>query len=253
MKRRLLESRTGAYVAGIVAYILALIATAPATLADAGLQRVSDGRLRIAEARGTLWSGTGQLEIRDAGGHTGMAKRLAWRLQPDASLPARITYEVELDSPPRPFTVTAFWSQIGIEHADISLPALALGLGLAKLAPLELTGEMNLRISNLFIGRNTTRGSAVLQWRAAGSALSPVSPLGDYELRLEGQDSGARATLHTLEGPLQLDGQASWASGSKPVFQVTAHVPSQFQQRLAPFLRLIAVERGEGRFDLQLQ
>ena len=254
MKRwRLFENSTSAYGIGLLAYILALIATAPATLADAGLQRVSEGRLRLVEAQGTLWSGTGQLEIRDTGGHTGLAKRLVWRLQPDASLPARITYEVELDPGSRPFTVTAFWSRIEIEHADISLPALALGLGLPKLAPLELTGGMNLKISNLSIGRDAARGSAILQWRAAGSALSPVSPLGDYELRLEGQGSGARATLHTLAGPLQLDGQALWASGSKPVFQVTAHVPSQFRQQLAPFLRLIAVERGEGRFELQLQ
>ena len=254
MKRwYLLENRTGACLAGLLAYVLALVATAPATLADAGLQRVSEGRLRLAEAQGTLWSGAGQFEIRDAGGRTGLAKRLVWRLQPDASLPARITYEIELDSGSRPFAVTAFWSQIEIEHADISLPAVALGLGLPKLAPLELTGEMNLKISNLSIGRNAARGSAILQWRAAGSALSPVSPLGDYEFRLEGQGSGVRATLHTLEGPLQLDGQASWASGSKPVLQGTAHVPSQFQQQLTPFLRLIAVERGEGRFELQLQ
>ncbi len=251
--RRPLVNRTGAYVVGLVAYILALIATAPATLADAGLQRVSEGRLRLAEAQGTLWSGTGQLEIRDAGGRTGLAKRMVWRFQPGASLPARIAYEVKLEPGSRPFTVTVFWSQIEIEHAVISLPAAALGLGLAKLAPLELTGEVNLKVSSLSVGRNAARGSATLQWRAAGSALSPVSPLGDYELRLEGKESEVRATLHTLEGPLQLDGQGSWASGSKPVFLVTARVPSQFQQQLAPFLRLIAVERGEGSFELQLQ
>lgn len=237
---------------GLGVYALALIATAPATLVDAGLQDASDGRLRLAEAQGTLWSGTGQLEIRDASGRARLAKRLAWRLRPGASLRARLAYEVELDPGTRPFDVTIFWSRIELANANISLPAAALDL-VPKLAPLELTGEMNLQVPSLSIGRSATRGSATLQWRAAGSALSPVSPLGDYELRLEGEGPAVRATLHTLQGPLQLDGQGSWPNGRKPVFLATAQMPPQFQQRLAPFLRLIAVERGDGSFEWQLK
>ena len=233
-------------------YALALVATAPATLLDAGLQRASDGRLRLAEARGSLWSGTGQLEIRDARGRSGVARRIAWRVRPGLLPLARIGYEVELDPAPRPFALTISWSRIEIANAEISLPAAALGLGLPKLAPLELTGDMQLRIASLSIGRDATRGSATLRWNAAGSALSPVSPLGDYELRLEGEGAVVRITLLTLNGPLQLDGQGAWASGRQPAFHATAQVPPDFQQRLAPFLRLIAVERGAGRFELQL-
>ena len=35
-------------------------------------------------------------------------------------------------------------------------------------------------------------------------------------------------------------------------FLATAHVASQHQQQLGPLLRLIAVDRGEGSFELQL-
>ena len=55
-------------VIGLFVYAVAVIATAPATLIDTGLQRTSDGRLRLAEAQGTLWSGSGQIEVRDSGG-----------------------------------------------------------------------------------------------------------------------------------------------------------------------------------------
>ncbi len=237
---------------GLGTYAVALIATAPATLVDAGLQRASDGRLRLAVAQGTLWSGSGQIEIRDAGGHAGLTKRLVWRLRPLAALRAQLAYEMEFDAGPRPFPVTIYWSRIELTNADIRLPASALGLGVPKLAALELTGEVNLHVSSLSIGRSAARGSATLQWLRAGSALSPVSPLGDYELRLDGKGSALSATLRTLQGPLQLDGQGSWSNGSKPVFLATAHMPDQFQQRLGPFLRLIAVERGAGRFELRL-
>ena len=102
-------------------------------------------------------------------------------------------------------------------------------------------------------GRSAIQGNATLQWRGAGSAFTRVSPLGDYELRFEGEGAAVRASLRTLQGPLQLDGQGSWTSGGNPAFLGTARVPPQQRQQLAPLLRMIAVERGEGSFELQLK
>jgi len=58
------------------------------------------------------------------------------------------------------------------------------------------------------------------------------------------------AALRTLEGPLQLEGKGTWSNGAAPSFLVTARVPAQHQEQLAPLLRLIAVERGAGNFEL---
>ncbi|MGH8730991.1 MAG: type II secretion system protein N, partial [Burkholderiales bacterium] len=235
------------------AYALALIATAPATLVDAGLQRASHGRLRLAEAQGTLWSGSGQIEIRDAGGRIGVAKSLAWRFLPESLLRGRLVCEVELDQSARRFPVTISLSRIEIANAEISLPATVLGLGVPKLAPLGLTGDVRLRVASLSIERKEMQGNATLQWRDAGSVLTPISPLGDYELRLDGEGATVHAYLRTIQGPLRLEGKGSWANGNHPVFLATARVPAQHQQQLAPLLRLIAVERGEGSFELVLK
>ena len=238
---------------GLGAYTFALIATAPASLMDVGLRSGSDGRLRLVEAQGTLWSGSGVLEMRDLSGNSGMAKGLAWRLRMIALWRAQFTYDVKVDLGTAPFPVNLSWSGIELRNADITLPAAALGIGIPKLAALGLTGDMNLHIASLSLGRVTTLGSATLQWLVAGSALSPISPLGDYELRLHGDGTAVQATLHTIQGPLQLDGQGSWINGSDPVFLVTAYTSPELQPRLAPFLRLIAVERAAGRFELQLK
>lgn len=238
---------------GLGAYALALIATAPATLVDASLQRASAGRLRLAEAQGTLWSGTGQLEIRDSGGRTGVAKTLDWRVMPGSLLRGHLVCEVGLEQAAKRFPVTISLSRIDLANADINLPAAVLGLGVPKLAPLGLTGDVLVHVTALSIGRSATRGSATLQWRSAGSALTPVSPLGDYELRIEGEGPVVRAALLTLQGPLQLDGKGSWTHGDSPAFLAIARVPLQHQQQLAPLLRLIAVERGDGSFELQLK
>ena len=108
------------------------------------------------------------------------------------------------------------------------------------------------KCSRLSLARGAVEGSGTLQWRGAGSALAPVSPLGDYELRFKGDGAAARASLRTLRGPLQVDGQGTWAGGRNLTFRGTARVPPQHRQKLAPLLRLIAIERGDGVFALQL-
>ena len=140
-----------------------------------------------------------------------------------------------------------------MSEADINLPAAALGLGEPKLAPLGLTGDVLLHVTRLALGRNSVAGSATLQWRGAGSGFTRISPLGDYELRFEGEGSSVRATLRTLQGPLQLDGQGSWTSGARPAFLGSARIAQEQRQQLAPLMRMIAAERADGTFELQLK
>jgi general secretion pathway protein N len=250
-RRRLAGGKVVACAVGLVAYLAALVATAPATLADAALERASHGRLRLADARGTLWSGSGEIEIRDAGGRAGVARSFTWRIALAPLLRGRLTSEVGLGQSAR-FPVTISPWRLELADADLSLPAAVLGLGVPKLAPLGLTGDVLVHVASLSIARESVAGSATLSWRAAGSTLSPVSPLGDYEVRLDGEGLVMRASLRTIEGPLQLDGKGSWTRGGSPAFLALAHVPPQHRQQLAPLLRLIAVERGEGSFELQL-
>jgi general secretion pathway protein N len=238
--------------AGLAVYALTLLASAPATLIDARLAQASSGGLRLADARGTLWSGRGQVEILDSNRSSGIAKSIAWRIRPAYLLRGELRYDVRLDQAPRPFPVTMSLARIQIADADIALPAQALALGIPKLAALGLTGDMQLHIARLAVGRRLVQGNATLQWHDAGSAFTRVSPLGDYELRLEGDGTMVHASLRTLRGPLQLDGLGSWESGHRPVFQGTARVPPPQQQQLSPLLRMIAIDRGQGRFSLSL-
>ena len=69
-------------------------------------------------------------------------------------------------------------------------------------------------------------------------------------MRFTAAGPSLHAVLRTLEGPLQLDGEGTWSNGVPPSYVATARVPAQHQEQLAPLLRLIAVERGGGRFEL---
>jgi general secretion pathway protein N len=237
---------------GLGVYALALIAIAPATLVDAGLQQGSQGRLRLTEARGTLWSGSGRMEIREAGGQSGLSENLAWRIVPASLLRGQLVCEIGLAQAEKHFPVTLSLSRIELANADISLPAAVLGLGVPKLAPLGLTGTVSIHVTRLSIARDAMVGNATVQWRAAGSALSSLSPLGDYEMQLDAEGATVNVQLGTLKGPLRLDGKGSWRYGNRPAFLGMARVAPPDLQRLAPLLRLIAIERSEGNFELQL-
>jgi len=230
---------------GLGVYAAALVALAPASLIDARLEQASGGRFRLAEAQGSLWAGSGWIEVRDASGRSGIA--------PGEALRARLMAEIRLDRADKPFPIAISLSRIEIADAGVDLPAAALGLGMPKLAPFRLTGEVRVDIPRLSLQRGRADGDATLRWRAAGSALTPVSPLGDYEVHFKAVGPAVHAELRTLAGPLQLEGKGTWANGAAPSFLATARIPAQHQQQLSPLFRLIAVERGAGAFELQLK
>jgi general secretion pathway protein N len=237
---------------GLGIYALVLLLTAPATLVDAGLQRASDGRLRLAEARGSVWSGSGQIEVREANGRTGVARFLSWRFVPGSLLRGHLVCEVALDRADRTFPVTLSFSRVELADAEISLPAAVLGLAVPKLKPLGLTGDVMINVARLSMASDGVRGNATINWRTAGSRLSPVSPLGDYEVRLDAEGKVVHVYLRTIEGPMRLDGKGSWTRGNAPEIQAMASVPPQYQKELAPLLHLIAVQRAPGQFELQI-
>ena len=231
-------------------YVLGLAVLAPATIMDAYLQRASDGRMRLAQAAGTIWFGRGEFEIRNPGTQRGAGTAVAWRILPASLFGGRARYEVVPGGGARPFLLEISPSGIECTGLALSLPATILGLAAPNLSALRLSGELEVGAAHLAFGRAGPRGSATLRWRSAGSALVPVAPLGDYELRAIGDGNTIRATLRTLHGPLELHGEGSWTRGRAPVVRATARVAPQHREQLAPFLRLIAVERGEGHFEL---
>lgn len=239
--------------AGVGVYAIALIAMAPATLADLALRQATGERMRLAGARGTLWSGSGQVEVRDAMGRTALSKPLAWRLRPSHALHGELASELVLQPGSPPAWLIATWAKLELADAELSVPGAALALASPTLAALEPMGNVRLIVPSLSLERGATRGNATLRWLSAGSARAPVFPLGDYEVRIEAKGAAAAGTLTTLRGPLQLRGEGSWSNGRAPVIAAVAEVPGELREQLAPFLRLIAVERGDGSFELQLR
>lgn len=235
----------------VAAYVLFLVVLAPATLLDAGLQRATEGKLRLAQAQGSLWSGSGVLEVRDRSGKRGVGKDLAWTWQPRALLHGQLGWIVNLDHAARPFPIHVSAHSIELSNVDFSLPASVLGVAVPRLAPLGLRGELAIHIAKLASMDGAVAVDALVTWIDAGSALSAVAPLGTYVLRVDSSAGRLSAKLRTSSGPLQLDGSGSSRDGDPLELSVNARVDARHRTQLVPLLRLIAIERGNGEFALQ--
>ena len=240
-------------VALAVAYVVALIAFAPARLVDAALDRATGGRLRLSAPGGVLWAGRGHLELRDPQVQGAVVRPVEWRLKPAALREGRIGFEVRAQGAPQPFTVAFSWGRLEVSAARLTLPAEALGLALPQLGALELTGTVSLDVPSAVWENGELTAGAAVRWRSAGSALSRISPLGSYELRLDCARSIARVALSTIEGALELTGSGAWTLGERPRLRASARVAPPYRPQLEPLLRLMGAEREPGRFELELK
>ncbi|MEO8754795.1 MAG: hypothetical protein ABI624_19180, partial [Casimicrobiaceae bacterium] len=155
---------TGIAVAGIVLLLAAIAAFAPATLVDRRLAVASSGKLRLADAAGTVWNGTGMLT--DATG--------AWRVPVgwalSASAIARGTISVALL--PVAGVTPSGTLDIGTDAATlrdvvIEIPATVVASALPARAAVALGGTLVLTAPSF--AWNGERGSGVLnvRWRDA--------------------------------------------------------------------------------------
>ena len=245
--------RSTFFVIGAGVYAVALAAIAPAVLIDTALARWTGGQVRLTAPHGTLWSGAGRIELRDTKGRVAAAMHTSWRFAPRALLAGKVALEVHAAESARAFLLEADTGGIAISNAELELPASALGAALPRLVPLALTGRLTVRVPHLAIRNGEVAGDAHAQWRGAGSGLAAVWPLGAYELRLAPSGRALEATLRTLEGPLELEGNGSWMNGAQRVLRASAKVPASHERELAPLLRLIGNDAGAGRYELILQ
>ena len=231
--------------------VAALLFFAPARWLAAGVDRATAGQVLLADARGTVWSGSAQLVLTGGASSTDAATlpgRLTWDLQPRwDGVFARLRPECCSD---RPIEVRAHWRVGGLRLAvGDSLshwPAhVTAGLG-TPWNTLQLDGDLQLRTQGLSVewaaGRLAIAGRAELMALRMASRLSTLRPMGSYRITLQG-GTPASLALDTVEGSLQLSGTGQWV-GSRLRFRGEARAAPEREALLANLLNIIGRRSG---------
>ena len=246
-------------VAGLViGTLLAFIVFAPAVWLARAVASATDQRLLLADARGTVWSGSAVLMLtggRDSRDASALPGRLEWSLMPRLSgFELRARHDCCLNGPVvmrlRPgfgrmaATVVPTGGWIG------QWPSAWLGGLGTPWNTMQLGGAVRLVSPGFTVesvqGRWRLDGRVDIELQHVSSRVTTLETLGSYRLTLAGaaSDSGpARLTLSTQEGPLQLTGSGTWSPAGVR-FRGEARAAATDEAALSNLLNIIGRRDG---------
>lgn len=239
-------------LAGTCCALLTVLAFLPASWLGVLLEENTAGRLTLGDAQGTLWRGSGYIGA--ASGKNDpltplFPGRFSWRLSPMLLLGR---FDAELDNAAAlslPVRISGNWNQWQVSHADILLPAERLAALGAPLNTVQPSGQMHLSWQALQLihqdGKIEMTGTIKLAMRDMASRLSPLKPLGSYDLSLDWHGREASVTLSTVNGPMLLSGSGLFSKG-RLQFSGTAQGEPERQEQLANLLSLLGQPRSEN-------
>lgn len=226
----------------VVLTVLAVIALrAPAAWVGDAL--ASRTKVRLIDARGTVWAGSALLGISNGRETTLIPGRLQWQV---ASLRGgRIWARLSHDWLATPLEVGLGVQNLAFAAGTARLPAAALTAAGAPFNTLRPGGVLEIRWTDTEVtGRPALTGELLIDWRDAQSALSLVVPLGTYRLRVAGMGGPASLELQTLAGPLKLSGKGT-IEGSHVKFSGVATAEREMQPALNGLLGLLGMRSGD--------
>lgn len=243
-------------LAGMLSIAVTALAFLPANWMAVIVETQSAGRLTLGDAQGTLWRGSAFI-----GGASASTEpvtpllpgRFSWRLSPLVLLGS---VDAELENPEalaQPILITGSWQQWHVSPTVITLPAERLTALGSPLNTVQPSGQMQLSWAPLQLvlheGRVEVTGMMNLRLNDIASRMSPVKPLGDYNLALDWQGQKAVATLSTIKGPMLLQGSGMFNNG-RLQFSGTAQAEAGQDERLGNFLNLLGQRRRENDRDV---
>jgi general secretion pathway protein N len=246
-------------LAGLLTVAGVVLWKAPASFADLALERFTAGRVRLADASGTIWQGRGRLvlaDVREASVES-LPDRAAsvpgvvipgffdWRVSPWSLLVGVLDARIEHESMREPVILTGRSGELRATPGVLRLPQVALDRLGSPWNTIRPTGSLTVSWENVTLRGGRFDGRAAIELSQMASALTPVRPLGAYRIEVVGSGEQAKVTMSTLSGPLRLDGSGVWNARSGMRFTAEALADEPERARLLPLLGLLGRREGE--------
>jgi general secretion pathway protein N len=246
-----IKTRYFALFAAVYA-IGALIVTAPAYLLDTAIGHFSHQRLSLANCRGTIWHGSATPELNTANHASFALHTLQWQINPQALLLGRLSVELAWDNMDAraPMQLLLNSKSLVLNNVKLPLPAGMISELSPYLKPAQFSGSLMLESPQLTYAEEALQGRATARWNDAGSAMSSVYPLGDYQIDIVAAKDKISATLSTQSGALLLGGQGIWSRPQGFHFYGTARATKQTE--LNELLHHLGPESTSGVYQISI-
>ncbi len=236
-----------------------LVCFAPARWLAQGLAQSSGEHLQLADARGSLWNGSGVLVLQGGPGSRDAASlpgRLSWSVGLDGFQPVLRLRQDCCINDTLLLRLQPGWGRLRLDLPAqdqwlARVPAAWLGGLGTPWNTLQLSGSLRLSAQQLSLqlqgGRWQQQGRLDFELVNIGSRISTLAPLGSYKLSLQGdpQRPGlTRIQLQTVDGALLLQGQGQVGDGQHLQFQGDATAAPGRETALNNLLNIIGRRQG---------
>jgi general secretion pathway protein N len=253
----------GWMVLALLVIVATVLVSAPAGLGDVLLARLTDGRVRLAQAQGSIWSGEARVVVVQstpgASQAEGRSQRpplevlqglavpgvLHWQIRPLALLAGVLDASLQWQGMAEPVRLEGSATRVSLSAGAMELPALALANLGSPWNTIRPTATLALQWQALRISREGLNGNIAVELRDVSSAMAAVSPLGSYHVEVQAEGPQATLTLSTVTGALKLSGKGRWSAASGLQFSAQARAADSERERLDSLLNLIGRREGD--------
>jgi len=239
----------------LIVYAAFLATTAPASLLAWMLAFATKNAIALEHPQGSVWHGhAAALVVKLPSGSTHRFERLHWESLAARLLLGEFAARVHFDGPRLRGSgnVTLCRDGLRFSAAHFRLPASSLATYWPAISATGLRGEIALRSDHLELVDARPGGKAVIVWRDAGTVLSSVSAIGEYEALVTSNGARVEFRIETRGGPLRVEGHGDWSSQGL-AFEGTARAAPEYRTQLADVLQFVGPERGFGIHQINLR
>ncbi len=247
---------------GLLVALVTMLVTAPASLVDLGLKQATDGRVRLADAAGSIWTGQGRVVLVDVRAEEELAQRAAsgrapaslpgvvvpgtirWQISPLPLLMGRLQATASHESMARPVVLAGTAARLQVTGGSLQLPNVNLARLGSPWTTIRPTASLGVTWQPIVIEGGRFSGQAVLELRDVASALTPVRPLGAYRVDIDGTGAATGIRMSSLEGPLRLSGEGNFTPRAGLRFTAYAEADEAERLRLQSLLGLLGRREG---------
>lgn len=243
-------------MAALIVFIVTVLTCLPAVYITKLAEEKLSSHFALEDVHGTVWNGSGILvagKNKDTVRSPYLPGRFFWHISPMLLL-GRVAIQIEnIDALTESININGNVHQWYVHPSGVRLHAAQLSLLGAPFNTLKLSGEFLIAWQELFLSLQDQqieiRGMMQMDFKKIASILSPVKPLGEYQLKINYLGTYANVKLHTLHGPLQLEGQGIFDQG-RLKFSGVAFADAGQEKKLSLLLNLLGQPKRDGNANL---
>jgi general secretion pathway protein N len=236
-------------------YVASLIATAPAGMMEWMLPRLTHDRVLLVQPEGGFWHGKARnLMVKTADGGLRSMGSVNWEILFLPLLKLELAVRVELADGQNNSRgiIAAGFGKLHLRQMRATLPASLLSEFMPTWQTWRPNGALKFNTDEFAISQQGVRGVAALEWRNASLGLSQVNPLGDYRVKIQGDQKIAQISVSTISGMLHLVGKGEWKMSDGLSFRGTALGDPSRKAELRDFLRLLGSEQSNDVYQIAI-